>query len=233
MAKEIYAIDYVTTVDGTEIELSPLKIKYFKQFMNVFDEVKKAESEDEVFQIFTKCCVISMKQFYPKIKTVEDFEDNFDMKSMNKIIKVAGGIDIENNQQENKQVNPNEEEKSSWDTLDLVKLESEAFLLGIWKNFDELESSICIAELMAILEQKREFDYQDKKFTAAVAGVDLEGQEHKQEEDPWEAMKARVASKVSGIGNGDPNDITSLQGQKAAQAGFGIGMGLDYENLSQ
>jgi hypothetical protein len=232
MAKEIYAIDYVTTVDGIEIELSPLKIKYFKQFMDVFDEIKKAESEDEVFQIFTKCCVISMRQFYPKIKTVEDFEDNFDMKSMNKIIKVAGGIDIENNQQENKQVNPNEEEKSSWDTLDLVKLESEAFLLGIWKNFDELESSICIAELMAILEQKREFDYQDKKFTAAVAGVDLESQEQKQEEDPWEAMKARVASKVSGIGNGNPNDITSLQGQKAAQAGFGIGMGLDYENLS-
>jgi hypothetical protein len=42
-------------------------------------------------------------------------------------------------------------------------------------------------------------------------------------------MKARVAAQVSGIGNGDPNDITSLQGQKAQQYGFGIGMGLDYE----
>ena len=80
---------------------------------------------------------------------------------------------------------------------------------------------------MAILEQKRETDYQDKRFSAGIAGVDLEAD--KQEEDPWEAMKARVAAKQSGIGNGNPNDITALQGIQAQQAGFGIGMGLDYE----
>ena len=234
MANTIYDIEYITTVDGIEIELSPLKIKYFKQFMNIFENIKSATNEEEVFQIFTKCCVVAMKQFYPIIRTTEDFENTFDMKSMNKIIKVAGGIDIENNQKENKQINPNQEEKSSWDSLDLVKLESEAFLLGIWKNFEELESSICIAELMTILEQKREFDYQDKKFSAAISGVDIEegNKSSKPDVDPWEAMKARVAAKASGIGNGDPNDITALQGQKAQQLGFGIGMGLDYESLT-
>jgi hypothetical protein len=46
-------------------------------------------------------------------------------------------------------------------------------------------------------------------------------------------MKARVASQISGIGNGDPNDILSYQGNKAAQNGFGIGMGLDYEVVSK
>jgi len=46
-------------------------------------------------------------------------------------------------------------------------------------------------------------------------------------------MKARVAAKTSGVGNGDPNDITALQGIKAQQTGFGIGMGLDYEVVSK
>jgi len=52
------------------------------------------------------------------------------------------------------------------------------------------------------------------------------------QEDPWEAMKARVAAKASGIGTGNPNDIVSLQGVAAQQAGFGIGHGLGYEVIN-
>jgi hypothetical protein len=122
---------------------------------------------------------------------------------------------------------------NSWENMDLIKLESEIFLLGIWKNYDELESNISMPELLAIIESRRELDYTEKKFFAAMQGVDLDEASGKQDEDPWEAMKARVASKVSGIGNGDPNDILSLQGQKAQQYGFGIGMGLEYEVVSK
>jgi hypothetical protein len=85
---------------------------------------------------------------------------------------------------------------------------------------------------MSILEQKRELDYQDKKFSASLKGIDLDGVSKKQEDDPWEALKARVAAKTSGIGNGDPNDITSLQGVKAQKAGFGIGNGIQYEAVN-
>jgi hypothetical protein len=42
-------------------------------------------------------------------------------------------------------------------------------------------------------------------------------------------MKARVFSKGQ---TSDSNDVLSLQGPKAKQLGFGIGMGLDYENLT-
>jgi hypothetical protein len=41
-------------------------------------------------------------------------------------------------------------------------------------------------------------------------------------------MKARV---FSGGQTSDSNDVLSLQGANAQKAGFGIGMGLDYENL--
>jgi len=43
-------------------------------------------------------------------------------------------------------------------------------------------------------------------------------------------MKARVFSKGK---TSDPNDITSFQGTKASQAGFGLGMGLGYEDLTK
>ena len=44
----------------------------------------------------------------------------------------------------------------------------------------------------------------------------------------WEDLKARVFSKGK---TNDANDILSLQGVNAQQAGFGIGMGLDYEEV--
>jgi hypothetical protein len=236
MPTKIYDISYVKTIYGDTIEISPLKIKYMREFMSKFDLVKTAQDEDEIIEILTECATISMRQFYPEVDTIEKFEDNFDLKTMYKIIEHAGGIKMDNEESQEPEEQPQQIEsssKSGWEDLDLNKLESEAFLLGIWKNYDELESSICLAELMSILEQKREMDYQDKKFTASLKGIDLDEASGQKEEDPWEAMKARVAAKSSGIGDGNPNDITSLQGVKAQQAGFGIGDGLEYEVLDE
>jgi hypothetical protein len=81
-------------------------------------------------------------------------------------------------------------------------------------------------ELTAILEEKREQDYQHKKFLAAMQGVDLDAQTGKTNSNAWEDLKARVVSKGKAR---DGNDILALQGVNAQKAGFGIGMGLDYE----
>jgi hypothetical protein len=86
-------------------------------------------------------------------------------------------------------------------------------------------------ELIATLEVSRELDYTEKKFLAAMQGVDLDknsGSSRGQKE--WEDMKARV---FSGGKTGDSNDIISLQGINAQKAGFGIGNGLDYEDLTK
>jgi hypothetical protein len=233
MPTKIYDINEIELIDGTVLEISPLKIKYLKEFMEKFEDVKNSRNDDESIFNLINCVRISMKQFYPSIKTIEDVEDNVDLPTVYKIIEYCAGIKMQSDGSDdninNKTSKPSNE--NSWDNLDLVKLESEVFVLGVWKNFDELESHISMPELMAILETTRELDYNEKKFLAAMQGVDLDEASGKQQEDPWEAMKARVASKVSGIGNGDPNDITSLQGVKAQQYGFGIGMGLDYESI--
>jgi hypothetical protein len=84
-------------------------------------------------------------------------------------------------------------------------------------------------ELMAILVSKRESDYENRKFFAALKGINLDeqsGQSKGQKE--WEDMKAKV---FSGGKTTNSNDVISLQGVSAQKAGFGVGMGLDYHTV--
>lgn len=230
MPTKIYDILEIQLIDGTLVEISPLKIKYLKQFMSRFDDIQKSKNDDESVNILVDCVRICMKQFYTSIKTIEDVEDNIDLPTIYKIVESAAGIKINKKPQEENKPQQKQDDAAGWDNFDLAKLEAEVFVLGIWKNFDELESSISMPELTSILELTRELDYNEKKFLAAMQGVDLDeaSGKSKQQVDPWEAMKARVASNGT---TSDPNDILSYQGQRAAKAGFGIGMGLDYEKL--
>lgn len=227
MPTKIYDIEEIELIDGTVIEISPLKIKYLRQFMDKFETIKESQGDEQSISILAECVKIAMKQFCPLIKTIDDVEDTVDLPTIYKIIEFCAGIQMNKKTEgTNPQLKNTENKDDTWDRLDLVKLESEVFTLGIWKNFDELESSISMPELMAILESIRELDYNEKKFLAAMQGVDLDEASGKQEEDPWEAMKARV---FSGGATSDPDDILALQGQNAQKAGFGIGMGLAYE----
>lgn len=234
MPTKIYDIHEVELIDGTILEISPLKIKYLRQFMERFDDVRNAEGDTEAISVLADCVRIAMKQFYPKIRTVEEVEDNVDLPTIYKIVEYCAGIKIGQASNDSLDVPniQNTNSDNSWENMDLAKYEAELFVLGIWKNFDELESSISMSELMKILESTRELDYNEKKFLAAMQGVDLDDASGRssQEVDPWEAMKARVASNGA---TSDPNDIISYQGQRAAKAGFGIGMGLEYEVISK
>lgn len=229
MANKVYESAYIYLTDKTELYITPLKIKYLRQFMDAFDEIKNASSENETLDVLLECVRISMKQYYPILKTVQDVEDNIDMETLYKILEIAGGIKINDKEKESiPEQAAKDESAATWSNFDLVSLESEAFLLGIWKDYEELETSLSMEELTEILNAKREADYNEKKFLAAMQGVDLDKENGKanDEVDPWEAMKARVFSGGKTI---DPNDVVSLQGINAAKAGFGIGNGLSYE----
>jgi hypothetical protein len=230
MATKVYTTDNVYLFNGTKLEISPLKIKYLREFMVAFDDIKNAKNDDEAIGTLVECVRVCMKQYYPDIsKTVEDVEDNVDMPTIYKILDISAGIKI-NKKSEEPVKNQAEKSGETWDTLDLAKLESEVFLLGIWKDYDELERSLSMSELMITLEAVRDLDYSEKKFLAAMQGVDLDAESGKDRgQKEWEDMKARV---FSGGQATDSNDVLSLQGVNAQKAGFGIGMGLDYENLT-
>lgn len=225
MATKVYDIEIVSTVDGVLLEITPLKIKYLREFIVSFDDLKKSRGEEAGMDALSKCILITMKQFIPDIKTVEELEDTFDLPTMYKILDVAAGVKI-NEKSEETPVEQAKESGTSWEDMDLAKLESEVFLLGIWKDYDELESSLSMPELVATLSAKRDLDYSEKKFFAAIQGVDLDAQTGKS--NAWEDMKARV---FSGGQATSANDVLALQGQNAVKAGFGIGMGLDYERI--
>jgi hypothetical protein len=230
MATKIYKTETIHLFNGTEIEITPLKIKYLHEFMEIFKNIKNAKNDDEAMATLVECVRVCMKQYCPAVsKTIEDVENNLDMPTVYKILDYSAGIKINKVAQEpvkDQAINSSQ----TWEDLDLAKLESEVFLLGIWKDYQELEISLSMPELMATLEISRELDYSEKKFLAAIQGVDLDkesGSSRGQKE--WEDMKARVFSKGQ---TKDSNDILALQGPTAQKAGFGIGYGLDYENLT-
>jgi hypothetical protein len=234
MPTEIYKTGYVKTIDGIEIEIIPIKIKYLKQLMVEFNNVQNSSSDEDTINILAECCRLAMKQYAPEFsKNVADIEDNFDLDAIYEILKYSAGIDIKKNSEEAVvEQAKKEDNEANWNNLDLAKLESEVFLLGIWKNFEELELSISIEELMQILVITRDLDYEEKKFSAALQGINLDSQSGKgggevKGQQEWENMKARVFSRGA---TEDANDVLSLQGPKAKKSGFGIGMGLGYED---
>jgi hypothetical protein len=231
MATSIYKTKNIYLFDGTEIEAMPLKIKYLREFMDAFDKIKNTKDDDEAMMVLLECTRIAMKQYYPSVsKSIEDLEDNIDLPTVHEILDIAGNIKIGENEEEDLKTQAQKGDPGpSWEDFDLAKLESEVFLLGIWKDYSELEESLSLSEIIAIISSKRDLDYQEKKFFAAIQGVDIEdNSDSERGQKEWENMKARVFSRGA---TNDSSDVLSLQGQNAKKAGFGIGMGLDYEDL--
>ena len=92
-----------------------------------------------------------------------------------------------------------------------------------------------MAELVSILEAMNEKEYADKRFAAAMQGVDLDKETGRQPKQPkqteqkkastFEDIQARVFS--GGMAK-DANDILALQGSYGARKGFQIGKDMDY-----
>ena len=226
MATTVYKNKIIKLVDGTELDIVPLKIKYLREFMEAFEYVKTAKDDDEAIDFLVECVRITMKQYYPGINlTKSDVEDSLDMPTIYTVLDISAGIKI-NQKSEETVKDQATDSGSSWSELDLAKIESEVFLLGIWKDYRELEESLSMPELIATLSSRRDLDYEEKKFLAAIQGVDIEKNKPK-EEDPWLKLKNKVFNEGR-----DDKDILTFKGAKAARAGFGIGMGLDYENLT-
>jgi len=66
MATTIYKSANIYLVDGTEVYITPLKIKYLRQFMDKFDQLKESQDNtEEANRLLMESAVIAMKQYYP------------------------------------------------------------------------------------------------------------------------------------------------------------------------
>lgn len=84
--------------------------------------------------------------------------------------------------------------------------------MGQWKNYEELEESLCFEELLATINAMREKELREQRFLAALQGVDIDSDSSA----PAESSKG---------------DIADLKGYAAVQEGFGIGMGLGFAEV--
>jgi len=85
--------------------------------------------------------------------------------------------------------------------------------LGTWKNYDELEENLCFEELIVTIKALREKEDRERKFLAAIQGIDMD----EVAQDQAEAL----------------SDITTLTGMASAQAGIGINAGLGYMEIGE
>lgn len=78
-------------------------------------------------------------------------------------------------------------------------------------------------ELIQTLRSYKKKEHAERKFLASLKGIEMDDDEEKTEGPSFEDVQRRAF----GI-NASSDDVVSLQGQLAQNAGFGIGMGLGY-----
>lgn len=228
MATSIYTTKEIELLDGTLIEVQPLKIKYLRKLMDSFEKIHDVQSDLDAMEVLSECVYHAFQHYAPHLaRSKEQVEDYINMDIIHEILDWGAGIKMKQPETKDEPIKKQAEDGGKgWKDLDLAKLESEIFMLGIWKDYDELEKNMSMPELISLVSAKRELDYEEKKFLAALQGVDLD-KNNKNSNNAWEEMKARVFSRGA---TSNPNDVLSLQGINAQKAGFGIGMGLDYED---
>ena len=79
-------------------------------------------------------------------------------------------------------------------------------------------------ELIQTLKSKKKMDAEHRKFLASIQGIDLGEEEQEEKKGPSFEDVKRKALGITASGD----DVVSLQGKLASEAGFGIGMGLGY-----
>jgi hypothetical protein len=80
-----------------------------------------------------------------------------------------------------------------------------------------------MAELVQTFKAMQKTESEKRKFLASIQGIELDESSNNEEGSSFEDIKR----KALGI-NASRDDVVSLQGSFAAEAGFGIGAGLGY-----
>jgi hypothetical protein len=78
-------------------------------------------------------------------------------------------------------------------------------------------------EILQTLKSKQKAEEENRIFLASLQGVDLRDGKKEKEGSSFDDVRRRAL----GI-NASADDVVSLQGSFANEAGFGIGMGLGY-----
>jgi hypothetical protein len=96
MSTEVYEEKTIKLIDGTEIQVRPLKISLLRPFMKKFEGIADvAEDNDKSMTILMDCVQIAMKQYKPELaEDLKALEDNLDLPTVYKIVEEASGVKL-------------------------------------------------------------------------------------------------------------------------------------------
>ena len=96
MATNVNEAKTVTMIDGTTIDVRPLKISLLREFMKKFEGIAKvAEDNDKSMNILMECVQIAMKQYNPELASdTKVLEENLDLPTVYKIVEEASGVNM-------------------------------------------------------------------------------------------------------------------------------------------
>lgn len=99
MAIKVNEEKIVTLIDGTKVELRPLKISLLRDFMKKFEGITAVASDnDKSMDLLMECVQIAMKQYNPELaEDVDSLEEKLDLPTVYKIVEEASGIKLSDN----------------------------------------------------------------------------------------------------------------------------------------
>lgn len=96
MATTVNEAKTVTMIDGTTLNVRPLKISLLREFMKKFEGIAKvADDNDKSMSILMECVQIAMRQYNPELAdNKEALEENLDLPTVYKIVEEASGVNM-------------------------------------------------------------------------------------------------------------------------------------------
>jgi len=96
MATTVNEKKTVTLIDGTKVEVRPLKISLLREFMKKFEGIAAvADDNDKSMNLLMECVQIAMRQYKPELADDLDvLEENLDLPTVYKIVEEASGISL-------------------------------------------------------------------------------------------------------------------------------------------
>lgn len=99
MPTTVYETVEIQLSNGKTITVKPLTIKNLKKFLAVVKPLQSDEikTEEEAMDIFIQAGLVCMQQFAPELAVDRDlFEDTIEVPTLMKILEVAGGLKLNN-----------------------------------------------------------------------------------------------------------------------------------------
>ena len=96
MTTTVHETTTLKLIDGTEIEVRPLKISLLRPFMKKFEGIAEiAEDNDKSMTLLIECVQIAMEQYKPELsKEIDKLEEILDLPTVYKIVEGASGIKL-------------------------------------------------------------------------------------------------------------------------------------------